>query len=139
MTPPELARTVTWYVPAGVPVAGLTCAGAEGPDPTAPQAIIAAAAASNNPKNTGEAKRGVREPKTMNQIPASAKTRNAMPRIGRDGRDTSKNSSVETAECAVVEMESVTCCAAAPGVIVADGEKAGLESGGGFETLNVTG
>lgn len=127
------------YIPAGVPVAGLSCGGEDGPDPTAPQATSPAAATSNNTNRSCGARHRTRPPEARSKSPARPITVPNRQSNGKTGQDPRGEKVVDAVVCGVVVIESVTVCGVPPGVIVADDANEAVAPAGRGDTLNVTG
>jgi hypothetical protein len=106
--PPEVAETIIGYVPAGVPVAGLTGGREDGPVPTAPQATRPAVATISNANSSCGARRCTRTPEARSESPARANAMPAKQTNGKTGRDVRGKKVVETAVCGIVAIDSVT-------------------------------
>ena len=133
---PEVAVTTIEYVPAGVPVAGLSD-GAVGPG-IPPQATKPEAITSNETSKNCGANRRTRPLRTRRPSHMSTIARAAKYSEGQCGEGARGVLIGGTAECAIVAIESITVVAPLPAGIIAKGEKEGVAPDGNPDTVNVT-
>jgi len=117
---PDAAVTTIGYVPAGVPVVGLSC---WGNDPVEPHAARPATITNKKANKHGKANRRIRACRTSRPSPISKIVRLPNCSNGLCGQNPGGKLLAVTGECGVVVMVSVTVALALPAAMVADGVK----------------
>lgn len=135
VTPPEFASTVIAYVPAGVPVEGLTATGGA-PTKLLQATRLIAMASKNTVSRMGAASRILAaNVQPANQMMPIA---NAIPaRTGRRGHRSVKRFAVDPDERAVVITDNMTFALDLPAATLG-GLKETLDMGGSLEAVKVT-
>jgi hypothetical protein len=139
ITVPEVAVTAIVYVPAGVPVAGLSCCPDDVPS-VPPQAVKPEVIRSNEASKNCDARHVARARMNRIRIPRmTPNTTSHATELGKDGTRLNGLTGRAASECAVVAIERLRLVGVLPGVIVADGLNEAVAPVGSPDTLNVTG